>query len=85
MIPNFILLNKNIKLLFKTLNEELQRIQLWFNSNKLSLNMSQTKYSFFHSSAYQDTIPLRLPELKINNIAIKREPSMNYLGVLRLL
>ena len=75
---NYFYSNKNIKLLFKTLNEELDRIQLWFNINKLSLNILKTKYSFFHSSAYQDTIPLRLPKLKINNITIKREPTMNF-------
>ena len=64
---NFFYSNKNINLLLKTLNEVLERIQLWFNINKISLNISKTKYSFFHSSAYQDTIPLYLPELKINN------------------
>ena len=79
---NFFYSNKNIKLLFKPLNEELKRIQLWFNINKLSLNITKTKYSFFHSSACQDRIPLRLPELKINNITIKREPTMKFLGIL---
>ena len=79
---NFFYSNKNIKLLCKTVNEELARIQIWFNVNKLSLNIAKTKYSFFHSSAYKDTIPLRLPKLTINNVTIKRELTMEFLGIL---
>ena len=74
--------NKDLKLLFKTVNTELERIQIWFNANKLSLNVSKTKYSLFHSSVYKDKIPLHLPKLTINDVAIKREPTMTFLGVL---
>ena len=54
---NFFYSNKNIKLLYKTVNEELARIQIWFNVNKLSLNIAKTKYSFFHSSPYTTFTP----------------------------
>ena len=63
-------------------NQELAHIQLWFNVNKLSLNITKTKYSLFYSSAYNDCIPLLLPKLKICNLNIKRETTMKFLGVL---
>ena len=52
------------------------------NANKLSLNISKTKYSFFHSKAYPNLIPLQVPSLKINNMTIKRENTMKVLGIL---
>ena len=41
---------KDIKSLFRFTNEELKKFQTWFNANKLSLNISKTKYSFFHQA-----------------------------------
>ena len=73
---------KCIKELFCTMNKELVSFQTWFDANKLSLNVTKTKYSFFHPLSYTDRIPLRLPQLKINNICIKRETTINFLGVL---
>ena len=37
----------NIKELFTTVNKELQKLGDWFTSNKLSLNIKKTKYTFF--------------------------------------
>ena len=74
--------HKNIKELFKIMNEELLHIQQWFNANKLSLNTTKTKYSFFHSQAFQDRIPLQLPKLDIHGVIIKREKVMKFLGVI---
>ena len=79
---NFFYTHKNIKNLFETVNKELKSVQTWFNANKLSLNISKTKYSFFHSKAYSNLIPLQLPALKINNMIIKRETTMKFLGIL---
>ena len=79
---NLFFSHKNIKELFKTMNQELINIQQWFNANKLSLNIKKTKYSFFHSLGLQDKIPLQLPKLEINSISIKRESVMKFLGVL---
>ena len=65
------------------MNNELKNIQSWFNSNKLSLNASKTKYIFFHSQAHSDNIPLKLPKLEINTTTIVRESSViKFLGVL---
>ena len=38
--------HKNIKTLFKTVNNELINISTWFQANKLSLNGNKTKYIF---------------------------------------
>ena len=64
------------------MNNELKNIQSWFNSNKLSLNASKTKYIFFHSQAHSDNIPLKLPTLEINTTTIVRESVIKFLGVL---
>ena len=79
---NLFFSHSNIKELFNVMNHELNNIQLWFNANKLSLNVAKTKYSFFHSLSHQDRIPLHLPKLKINHQSIKRETAIQFLGVL---
>ena len=79
---NLFISHKNITTLFSTMNKELTKIQEWFNANKLSLNISKTKYSFFHPLAWSDRIPLTLPKLEINANTIKREYTMKFLGIL---
>ena len=64
------------------MNNELKNIQSWFNSNKLSLNASETKYVFFHFQANCDKIPLKLPKLIINTTSIARESAIKFLGIL---
>ena len=44
---NLFLTHKDISYLFETANLQLERINQWFISNKFSLNVSKTKYSFF--------------------------------------
>ena len=56
------------KTLFLNVNNELHKINQWFISNKLSLNIK----IFFHKRSKKDDIPLLLPKLKINNYEIKR-------------
>ena len=46
------------------MNKELTKIQEWFNVNKLSLNVSKTKYSFFHRLAWSERIPLKSCQTK---------------------
>ena len=74
--------HSNIKTLFKTVNEELQKLSSWFQANRLSLNIIKTKYTFFHRLSQNDNIPLVLPGLSINGTDIKRESSIKFLGVL---
>ena len=79
---NFFYTNKNIKVLFETVSKELRYVNEWFLANKLSLNAGKTKYLFFHKPSACDSIPLRLPTITFNNIEIKRESSVKFLGVL---
>ena len=63
---NLFYAEENIKTLFDIVNIEIQKISQWFISNKLSLNVTKTKYSFFHKPSKKD-IPLVLPKLTICN------------------
>ena len=69
---------KHIKTLFQTANIELEKIAIWFQANKLSLNESKTKCTLFHKSWDKDNLPLKLPILKINNFEIKRTTSLKF-------
>ena len=79
---NLFLAHKDISYLFETANLQLERISQWFISNKLSLYVSKTKYSFFHKWSKRDDIPLLLPKLNINNSEIERTECLKFLGVL---
>ena len=79
---NLFLTHKDIIYLFETANLQLERINQWFISNKLSLNVSKTKYSFFHKPSKRDDIRLLLPKLNINNSEIERSECLRFLGVL---
>ena len=74
--------HKNLKTLFNIVNIELNKLNNWFKSNKLSLNTGKTKYTFFHKLNLSDNIPLQLPELKIHNTIIKRERATKFLGII---
>ena len=74
--------HKDISYLFKTTSLQLERINQWFISNKLSLNASKTKYSFFHKPSKRGDVPLLLPKLNINNSEIEQSECLKFLGVL---
>ena len=80
-VTNLFYSHHNIKELFTTVNKELQKLGDWFTSNKLSLNIKKTKYTFFHKNSVKDSIPLKLPDLHIFNKAIERTSSIKFLGV----
>ena len=42
--------HENLKTLFHIVNEELNKLNNWFTTNKLSLNTGKTKYTFFHTT-----------------------------------
>ena len=73
---------KDIHSLFNTVNNEMSNISYWFNSNKLSLNADETKFTLFHKVRQTDNIPLVLPSLKINNTLITRVDEIKFLGFL---
>ena len=71
---NLFFTHKDIKYLFQIVNQELENINQWFISNKLSL-----KYSFFHK-------PSKYNENKIANLGLffKAKPYPNKRSLLVL-
>ena len=61
------------------INTELRNIQEWLNINKLSLNVSKTKYMIFHH--HQRNIKTITPTLKINCEPVERVTEFNFLGL----
>ena len=73
--------NKDTNTAFLKVNDELQKINEWFISNKLSLNVNKNKYWFFQKPSKKDDIPLVLPKLNINSEIARTEP-IKFLDVL---
>ena len=65
--------------LSKNINKELACIYEWLAINKLSLNISKTKFMIFHY--YQRRVGHLIPEIKINNILIQQVSDFNFLGL----
>ena len=61
-----------------TINNELDNVYRWLCSNKLSLNVSKTKYMCFHTLKRK----VVFPDLKINNITIDRVTDFKFLGLI---
>ena len=68
---NLFFTHKDIRYLFQIVNQELENINQWFVSNKLSLNIKKPRYSFFHKPIQKENIPLLFPKLIINNQEIE--------------
>ena len=66
------------------MNRELQNINEWFISNKLSLNVKKTKFLTFHEASRRVDLSFVLPKLVTypNNQAIKRQSSIKLLRIL---
>ena len=62
--------------LCNTLNTELERLNAWFNLNKLSLNLQKTNYINFSTNNSDSTI-----QIAINGSNIEKVKSTKYLGV----
>ena len=68
--------------MFSLVNQDLQKINEWFEANKLSLNVEKTKYSLFHKPSRRDDLPFLLPKLLIKKLKVERVESIKFLGVL---
>ena len=62
----------------KVINKELNKLNLWLNVNRLSLNIDKTNYIIFHP--YNKLTKKRIT-IKINNKAINEKKIIKYLGV----
>ena len=74
--------HNNVKELFRTMNAELSHLNDWFCANKLSLNTDKTKYVLLHKAKSKGNLPLVLLDLFINDVKIKRDNSLKFLGVM---
>ena len=79
---NFFLSHSNIKEMFTKMNIELRKFDYWFKANKLSLNADKTKFTLFHKTSQSENLPLKLPNLIMNDVIIERKDSLNFLGIL---
>ena len=79
---NLFLSGINVDYLFSDMNCELNKISLWFKANKLSLNLTKTKYSLFHPASKRRFLREPIHFLKMDNIFIERENVTKFLGVL---
>ena len=79
---NLFLTHNNIKEMFSLMNCELEKFNNWFKSNKLFINTDKTKFILFHKSRQNINLPLKLPDLKINNNKIEQKQYLKFLGVI---
>ena len=63
----------------KTINKELNKLYLWLNVNRLSLNVDKTNYIIFHP--YNKPVKHHIT-IKINKKATNEKEYIKYLGVL---
>ena len=63
----------------RTVNKELNKLYLWLNLNRLSLNIDKTNFIIFHP--YNKPLKQQVT-IKINNTAINEKEYIKYLGVL---
>ena len=69
-------INQNVNEI--VINAELEKVNKWLCSNKLSLNIKKTKFMAFHHKQKQ----VQCPNIKINNIEINRVRQFNFLGII---
>ena len=69
--------DKDLKYLCETVSIELDKINLWFAVNKLSLNLSKTNFILFGNRKHNEDI-----DITINNVKIDRVYVTKFLGVL---
>ena len=60
------------------INNELCKISEWLGANKLSLNISKTKFMVFHTSNRSVTYPV----LQMDRRPIERVAQFNFLGLI---
>ena len=77
---NLFIFDRDIVILERKANECLKNMAIWFNVNKLSLNIEKTCYALFCPKS-RKVVDLSL-NLVINNQKIKKVNSCKYLGVL---
>ena len=57
--------------------KELEKLNIWFQLNKLTLNVDKTEYMLFHKRRAVTPI-----NISMNNMPIDIVPNFNYLGII---
>ena len=79
---NVFIVHKDIVDLFVDANTVVNDLNLWFISNKLSINLDKTNYMIFKpNKTINDTIKYRNLFVSVNNIVIQRTAVTKYLGI----
>ena len=60
------------------INYELNKVHEWLCANKLSLNISKTKYMIFH---YRQRSNIPILNINLNNVPIERVQTFDFLGL----
>ena len=71
--------SKSLNEIEKTVNKELDKLYLWLNVNRLSLNLDKTNYIIFHP--FNKKLKQHIT-IKINKKAIAEKEFIKYLGIL---
>ena len=74
--------NSNINELFDNVNKELANNTDWCFANKLSVNTNI--FFFFHKQTDRNNVPRKLPDLKFNNIILKRVRELKFIGLTKI-
>ena len=70
--------NKNMKVLEKEVNSELEKVFVWLASNKLTLNISKSKYMIFTNTRKN----FHEISVKINKTPLEKCTKYKYLGII---
>ena len=73
---NLLCCGENLEKLLDTMEKEMSRMKIWFDENKLTLNLSKTKFIIF-GNRLTDTDK----KLMINGIELERVSEIKFLGV----
>ena len=73
---------ENVKLLQRFINHEINLVHEWLVANKLTLNLSKTKYMIFHNKQDERTKKqVKKFRINVNKYCIKQVSEFKYLGI----
>lgn len=69
--------------LFLTVNNEIDKLNTWFSTNKLLINVTKTNFVLFMTQQKQLHLNLQTQHnLNINSLSIKRKDEVKFLDIL---
>ena len=77
---SILLSGKNCNDVMNVLNPELSKLSLWFEINKLSLNVQKTNYMLYGNK--RKFIPHSSFDIVINNMSVTRATEVKFLGIM---